>query len=101
MPLQNPLQNSVRNLGDQGCRHISAVHLLERSHNIPRTHALGIQGKNLVIKLCQSGLALTDELGLKRTIAVARRINVYFPVVTFQGLTGVAITAITGVMTVR
>src|SRR5271165_4956446 len=59
-------------LRNQGRRYIHAIEFLHDLLYIPSGHALGIEGKNLLVKPAQPALVFGDEQRLEGGIAVAR-----------------------------
>src|ERR1700693_230441 len=73
-------------VGDQRRRNLDAVHLLQMALDLARRHPPRVHRDDLVVKAGPARLALGHDLGIERSLAVARSFQLQLAKLTLPGL---------------
>src|ERR1035437_10062807 len=78
------VQHGVGDIADERRAHLHAVHLLQVPLDVPRGHATRVHRQDFPIEPRHAGLALRDDLGLERSLPIARCDDLYFAKLPLQ-----------------
>src|SRR6201999_2172760 len=90
------LADRVSYSGDEGGRHLSAVHFLQMTLNLPHAQAPCIERDDLLIKARPAGLVTLHQLRFERALAITRNIEGQLAELALQRLGAVAVTGVAG-----
>jgi hypothetical protein len=86
LPRPGVVHDRVGDPGNQVPADLHAVDLLQVRGDVPRRHSPGIEGEDLVIEALKTPLALSDDLRLKGSVSIPRRVDLHRAVVGDQRL---------------